>query len=290
MQQSQPWEFMVKDTPARHWAEGMGSLIAFAFFCGGVAGGLYLSSLYFNNLIGMFIAWIFALGMGLFDMAHLNNKAMVWRIASRPNSSWISRGFLFVTFFIGSAAIQMALTYWAPGTPWEIVFKIIAGFMALGVAMYSGFVVSYVNCIKFWNSTIMPILFVIAGLTAGASILLVVSSFTGSIQFADVRVFAVVALVVYTIIIALHLWVSTYNSTAAHNSVMSIIGGNLAGVFWPVIVFVGIIIPLLIMFLVDSGAEALLIVNAVCILSGNLALRYIILKAGRYSSLLPVGR
>lgn len=287
MQRSQPWDFMVKDTPATHWAEGTGSLIAFAFFCGGVAGGLYLSSLYFNSLLGMFIAWIFALGMGLFDMAHLNNKAIVWRMASRPNSSWISRGFLFVIFFIGSAAIQMGLTYWAPGTPWEIVFKIIAGFMALGVAVYSGFVVSYVNCIKFWNSTIMPILFVIAGLTAGASILLVVGSFTGSVQFADVRIFAVAALVVYAIIIALHLWISTYNSTAAHNSVMSVIRGNLAGLFWGVTISVGIIVPLLVMLLVDSGAQALLIVNVVFILAGNLALRYIILKAGRYSSLLP---
>jgi formate-dependent nitrite reductase membrane component NrfD len=287
MQRSQPWDFMVKDTPATHWAEGTGSLIAFAFFCGGVAGGLYLSSLYFNSLIGMFIAWIFALGMALFDMAHLNNKAIVWRMASRPNSSWISRGFLFVIFFIGSAAIQMGLTYWAPGTPWEIVFKIIAGFMALGVAVYSGFVVSYVNCIKFWNSTIMPILFVIAGLTAGASILLVVGSFTGSAQFADLRIFAVAALVVYATIIALHLWISTYNSTAAHNSVTSVIRGNLAGLFWAATISVGIIVPLLVMLLADSGAQALLIVNVVFILAGNLALRYIILKAGRYSSLLP---
>jgi formate-dependent nitrite reductase membrane component NrfD len=220
-------------------------------------------------------------------MAHLNNKAIVWRMASRPNSSWISRGFLFVIFFIGSAAIQMGLTYWAPGTPWEIVFKIIAGFMALGVAVYSGFVVSYVNCIKFWNSTIMPILFVIAGLTAGASILLVVGSFTGSAQFADLRIFAVAALVVYATIIALHLWISTYNSTAAHNSVTSVIRGNLAGLFWAATISVGIIVPLLVMLLADSGAQALLIVNVVFILAGNLALRYIILKAGRYSSLLP---
>ena len=287
MQQSQPWDFMVKDTPATHWAEGSGSLIAFAFFCGGVAGGLYLTSLYFNNLIGMLVAWIFALGMGLFDMAHLNNKAIVWRMASRPNSSWISRGFLFVIFFIGAAAIQMALTFWAPGTPWEIVFKIIAGFMALGVAMYSGFVVSYVNCIKFWNSTIMPVLFVIAGLAAGASILLAVASLTGFAQFAEVRIFAVAVLVVYAVIIALHLWVSTYNSTAAHNSVISVVRGNLAALFWSATIFIGIIIPLAVMMLADSGFQALLIANVVCILAGNLALRYIILKAGRYTSLLP---
>ena len=81
--QTRPWEFGVKETPAREWSEGMGSLIAVAMFFGGIAGGLYLASLYFNNIWGMFIAWIFAMGMGLFDMAHLSKPARVWRIAFR---------------------------------------------------------------------------------------------------------------------------------------------------------------------------------------------------------------
>jgi len=87
---AQPWDFMTKDTPSRDWAEGAGALIAIAFFCGGTAGGLYLLSLSFNNIWGMFIGWLFALGMGLFDMAHLGNKAIFWRIILRPGSSWIS--------------------------------------------------------------------------------------------------------------------------------------------------------------------------------------------------------
>jgi len=70
--QARPWEFGVKATPAREWSEGMGALIAVAMFLGGIAGGLYLASLYFDNLWGMFVAWILAMGMGLFDMAHLS--------------------------------------------------------------------------------------------------------------------------------------------------------------------------------------------------------------------------
>ena len=77
-----PWEFMVKDTPSRDWAEGMGKLIAVAFFCGGIAGGLYLIALYFDSLWGMLIGWIFALGMGLFDMAHLGKKTAAFRASS----------------------------------------------------------------------------------------------------------------------------------------------------------------------------------------------------------------
>ena len=49
--QTRPWEFGVKENPAREWSEGLGSFIAIAMFCGGIAGGLYLASLFFNNFL-----------------------------------------------------------------------------------------------------------------------------------------------------------------------------------------------------------------------------------------------
>ncbi|MBN1177432.1 MAG: polysulfide reductase NrfD [Dehalococcoidales bacterium] len=285
--QTRPWDFMVKDTPSRDWAEGMGKLIAVAFFCGGIAGGLYLVSLYFNNLWGMLIGWLFALGMGLFDMAHLGKKKIVWRIALRPGSSWISRGFLLVILFIGSAAIQMALTRWAPGTTAETFFKIIAGIAALGVATYSGFVLSYVNCIKIWNSTVMPVLFIIAGFAGGSAILLVVTSLSDHAVFSTVKVFAMAVLLVYAVIIALHLWISSYNGPTSRNSVKAIVQNGLAAAFWTIVVFIGIVVPLAIIPLADAGSSYLLGLNAVFVLAGNLTLRYAILRAGMYRPLIP---
>jgi formate-dependent nitrite reductase membrane component NrfD len=282
----QPWDYLVKDTPSRDWSEGMGSFIAVAFFCGGVAGGLYLLSLYFNNLWGMFIGWIFALGMGLADMAHLGNKTIVWRIALRPGSSWISRGFLLVILFIGSAAIQMAITYWAPGTFAESFFKVIAGIAAFGVATYSGFVVSYVSSIKFWHSAIMPVLFIVAGMAGGSAILLVINSFTGAIEFSTLKIAGMAIIAAYAVIIAMHLWISTYNSATAHHSVKTIVRGSLAPVFWLAIVLIGIIVPLILMLVAGADSSVLLIVSALCVLTGNLALRFVILKAGMYPSLL----
>jgi formate-dependent nitrite reductase membrane component NrfD len=284
---AQPWEYLVKDTPSRDWTEGSGALIAVAFFFGGTAGGLYLLSLYYNNLWGMFVAWLFALGMGLFDMAHLGNKAIAWRIALRPRSSWISRGLLFVISFIGFGAIQMALTHWAPGTPAEVVFKVLAGIMALGVATYSGFVISYVSCIKFWHSAIMPVLFIVAGLTCGTGILMVVYSITGPAEFSAIRTFSLYIIPANIIIVAMHLWISTYNSSTALNSVKTIVSGSLALIFWLVVVVIGSAIPIVITLIADAGSQVLLIVNALFILTGNLALRYTILKAGMYPSLLP---
>ena len=283
-----PWEYMTKDTPSRDWSHGTGIFIVLAFFFGGIAGGLYLVSLYFNNLLGMFIAWIFALCMGLSDMAHLGNKFIVWRIALRPGSSWISRGFLFVTLFIGSAAIQMAVTYWAPGTTAETLFKIIAGIGAFGVAVYSGFVVSYVSSIKFWASGIMPVLFIVAGATGGSSILMASNAFSADITFNTLRSVAAAALVIYAIIISAHLWISTYASATAKNSVKTVLAGELAVIFWVVVFAIGIVAPLIITLAAPEGSKALFIVSALCALAGNMALRFTIMRAGMYSSLMPL--
>jgi len=287
MQQYKPWDFMAKDTPSRDWTEGLGALITVAFFCGGIAGGLYLYSLYINNLWGMFIGWTFALAMGVFDLIHLHNKKSVWKMVMRPNSSWISRGLLFVILFIGSGAIAMAVTHWFPGISMGMVFKVISGIMALGVATYSGFVVSYVSSVKFWHSAVMPVLFIAAGLAGGAAIILVIISFDGAVLFAATKTFTMSILAVYATIIALHLWISTYNSATAKRSVMTMINGDLALIFWGVIVIAGIVLPMALIPLMSLKSPALPAVNAACVLAGNLALRYVILKAGRYPSLLP---
>jgi formate-dependent nitrite reductase membrane component NrfD len=283
--QPRPWEFGVKEAPAREWSEGLGALIGVAMFLGGISGGLYLASVYFDNIWGMFVAWIFAMGMGLFDMAHLSKPTRAWRIAFRAGSSWISRGFIFVILFIGAAGIQLAISTWAPGNAAETFFKVIAAILAFGVAIYSGFVVGFVNGIKFWNSALIPVLVVAGGLAGGAAILMAITSFNSGSNFDTIQVFARFILVVYAVSIFIHIWISTYSSPTARDSAYLLLRGNLAGLFWVVIILIGIIVPLIIEFSVSSGSSAVLMVSAALMLIGNLTLRYAILKAGRYSLL-----
>jgi formate-dependent nitrite reductase membrane component NrfD len=290
--QSRPWEFGVKETPAREWSEGLGSFIAVAMFCGGIAGGLYLASLFFNNIWGMLVAWIFALGMGLFDIVHLSKPMRVWRIAFRAGSSWISRGFIFVILFIGAAGIQLLIhvvtgaAYNEP-TAAEVFFRVVAGILAFGVAVYSGFVVGFVNGIKFWNSALMPVLVVIGGLAGGSAILLAIGTYTSAIDFGTIQSFARFTLVFYVASIFIHLWVSTYSSPVARDSARLLLSGSMAGLFWILIILVGIAVPLILEFVTDIDSSAILTVSAAMVLLGNLTLRYSILKAGRYTPLVP---
>ncbi len=281
---TRPYEFMVKYTPQRDWIEGHGILIAFALFFGGIAGGLYLVSLYFDSMWGMFVAWILAMVTGMTDMAHLSKPMRFWRMILKPKSSWISRGFIFIWLFLGAAAIQMAISYWAGGTAAETVFKVLGGIMAFGVAIYSGFVVGYVGAIKLWNSAIIPILFVIAGVTGGLALLMVISV-GDSILSTDVAVALRAVLIGYAVCLAIYLWVATYESTAARDSAMRIIKGNLAPVFWLLVILLGIVIPIIMLF--ASSATAVLIIAGILVILGGVALRYSILKAGVYSPLVP---
>ena len=288
MIQTRPYEFMVKYTPQKDWIEGAGVLIAIAFFLGGVCGGLYLASLYFDSMLGMFIAWLLALLMGIIDMGHLSKPLRFWRMILKPNTSWISRGFILIWLFIGCALIQLALSYWAPGTV-ETVFKVLAGIMAFGVAIYSGFVVGYVGAIKLWNSAIVPILFVIAGLTGGLAILLMTSLGSNTARSMAMANMMLIVVIVYTIFMAIYLWVATYSSDVARDSVMRILRGSIAVVFWIGVVLLGMIIPIALLATnsATGASAALMITAAICAIIGGVALRYIILKAGMYSPLVP---
>jgi formate-dependent nitrite reductase membrane component NrfD len=281
---TRPYDFMVKYTPQRDWIEGHGILIAFALFFGGIAGGLYLVSLYFDSLLGMFIAWILAMVTGLTDMAHLSKPMRFWRMILKPKTSWISRGFIFIWLFLGAAAIQLALSYWAEGTAAETVFKVFGGIMAFGVAIYSGFVVGYVGAIKIWNSAIIPILFVVAGITGGLALLMVISVGNSALS-ADVAVALKYVLIAYAVFVTIYLWVATYENTAARDSAMRILRGNIASVFWSLVVLLGIAIPIIMLF--ASSSTAVLVIAGILAIIGGVALRYSILKAGVYSPLLP---
>jgi polysulfide reductase chain C len=290
--QTRLWEFGVKEAPAREWSEGLGSFIAVAMFCGGIAGGLYIASLFFNSVWGMLVAWIFALGMGLFDVVHLSKPMRVWRIAFRAGSSWISRGFILVILFIGAAGIQLLLhiltgAAFNEPTVAETFFRVAAGVFAFGVAVYSGFVVGFVNGIKFWNSALMPVLVVIGGLAGGSAILLAVAAYTSIADFSLIQNLARFTLVLYAASIFIHLWVSTYSSPVAKNSAKLLLSGSLALLFWVVIILVGVVVPLIIESFFGGDAKVLLIVSAAMMLLGNLAFRYAIIKAGRYMALVP---
>jgi formate-dependent nitrite reductase membrane component NrfD len=292
MSTPKPYDFMVKYQQQKDWIDGRGNFIAFAFFLGGIAGGLFLAAAYFDNLLGIFIAFLLTGLMGASYMLHLTHPMRFWRMMSKPGTSWIARGFTFIMLFGFFTVITMILMQWAPDATAAITtFKVLAGIFAFAQSIYTGFAVSYVSAIKVWNSAIVPVLFVTCGITGGLAILLAVMMGQDSAQIAMLENIIRVVLIALAVIIGVYLWNTTYSSTAAKDAVKRLIGGTLAPLFWVGVFLFGIAIPVIISLSTIGAhdvASGLLITAIISEIIGGLALRFAILKAGVYTPLLPV--
>jgi formate-dependent nitrite reductase membrane component NrfD len=291
MSQVKPYDFMVKPQQQKDWIDGRGNFIAFAFFLGGIAGGLFLVSAYFDNLLGIFVAFLLTALMGGSYMIHLTHPLRFWRMMRKPGTSWIARGFSFIMLFGFFTIITMILMQWAPDATGAITtFKVLAGIFAFAQSIYTGFAVSYVNAIKVWNTAIVPLLFVTCGLTGGMAILLAIMIGQDSLDIAMLENVIRVVLITLAVIIGVYLWNTTYSSVSARDAIKRLVGGSLAPLFWIGVFLFGIAIPVIISvatYFSEDPAAAVLIIAVVSEIIGGLALRFAVLKAGVYTPLLP---
>jgi formate-dependent nitrite reductase membrane component NrfD len=280
---------MINYTRQTEWIDRRGIFLWIAFYAGGLGGGLYLVSLYFNNLWGMFISWlIIAIIKGGAHLIYLGKPLRFWRIIFRPNTSWLARGIIFVFMFIIFTAIQLIFSYWLPGSAAEIVFKALAGIAALAVTVYTGFVLNTVKAVPFWNSTLLPLLFVLCGIMGGFGLSVIIALNGGNVALSAAETGSRWLLIINALLIVVYLWTAANRETTGRKSVMEQMRGNLAPVFWIGIVALGIVIPLAIAFssyIAGEASPALLITGVVCEVIGGLALRYCVLKAGAYKPL-----
>jgi len=283
------YHWMVDYTRQSEWIDRRGIFLWIAFYTGGLGGGLYLVSLYFNSLWGMFLSWlIIAVIKGGAHLVFLGKPLRFWRIVFRPGSSWLSRGIIFVLSFVAFGAVQMALTYWLPGTAAETVFKVLAGMAAFGVTLYTGFVLNTIKGVPFWNSALLPLLFVLYGFMGGFGLSVVIALNGGGVDLATAETGSRWLLVANALLVTVYLLTAAARETTGRQSVREQMRGHLAPIFWVGVVVLGIIVPLAIgltsAFSEDVSA-GLLVAGVVCEMAGGLALRYCILKAGAYKPL-----
>jgi formate-dependent nitrite reductase membrane component NrfD len=283
------YQWMVKYTPQTEWIEKRGIFLWIAFYAGGLSGGLYLVSLYFNSLWGMFISFlIMAFIKGGSHLLFLGKPWRFWRIITRPQSSWLARGFIFVVLFIGSCAIQMAFTYWIPGSVWEILFKISSGIFAFGVTAYTGIILKNMKGVPFWNSALLPVLFILCGILGGFGLAVGIALAGGDVNLNAAEWGSRIFLVANALLIIVYLLQAEHREDVGRQSVMEQLRGNSAPIFWGGIVALGIVIPLVISFaslFMGEIASWVIIFGVVCEIIGGLSLRYCVLKSGAYKPL-----
>ena len=297
MQTQRQWmvthDWMTKGNRQSEWIDKKGILLWLAFYTGGLGGGLYLVSLFFNNLWGMIIGWFIVAGLkGSFHFIYLGKPIRFWRLVMHPQTSWLSRGLAFVLGFAGLGLIQIILSTFLPEqTTLIMVFKILAGIMALCVATYTGFVLNNVKGVPFWDSPILPLLFVACGVLGGFGMTVAIAVFSSSVNMAAAEMGSRIMLIINVFLIAIYLFAASKKETVGKQSVLYQIRGSISPIFWTCVVASGMVIPgVIAIYSLFSGeaTAAILIIGTICEIIGGAMLRYCVLKSGMYNPLLTV--
>lgn len=293
MIQSRPYEFMVQFTPQREWIEGKGSLFWLSFFFVQIGAGTFFISSIFNSPWGQLVGWLICavLGGGL-HLADLGRPFRFWRMlfSSGWQTSWISRGLIFVVGFLLLGLVHMALVKWAsPSLPLLVVTDI----LAFATVIYGGFAMNSINAIRLWNAALLPVLYVVSGFWGGCAVTLIILMLTGATGVAaGVEEWLRVFLIAYIIIVFSYLMSVGYQGLAGRISIREIVAGRWAVLFWVMVITLGVGLPMAVVIgSFITGLETipigLLYLAAAFQLLGDLSLRFLILKCGLYSPLIP---
>lgn len=286
-----PFEWMVKPTPQREWIDRRGLLLWLAFFFIELGAGTFFIASFLNSLPALFLGWLVCavLGGGT-HLLYLGHPFRFWRMVMRPQTSWISRGLIFVGLFLILGLLHMALVLWAQSS---LALLLVVDILAFLVIIYGGFAMNYVNGIPLWNTALLPILYVVSGIWGGAGLTLTVTLSAGATPLAAaIEEWVRILLISFVILLAVYLISVRYSTIVGKTSVHEIVIGRWWPVMWFVVVALGLVLPsgvVISSFLVglENMPVAVLYVAIFCELIGDLFMRYLILKCGLYAPLVP---
>ena len=303
-------EWMVKPMAQAEWIEGKGLLVWLAEVFSALGTGLYLVSIFFSQSYpkaafwGGILGWI---GIAIFKLPlhflYLGKPWRFWRAfppaSNAWKTSWFARGIVFTMIFLGFAAIQLVLQGLIAydvetGSGIEAanwVFMVLAGISCVVTAVYCGFAMSYCKSVPFWNTGLLPFVFLIMGIADGMALIMGVAMVTGEELIATAESVTRILLITNAFLIIVYLVNANYQSSVAELSVKELVRGHVAWVFWLGIVLLGIIVPLVISvvsyFTEQEASTGLLIFAIICHTIGAFSLKYGVLKVGIYRPLLP---
>lgn len=288
-----------------------GWVIAWYLFLAGVSVGTYLVAAYWHYAkkqkhlvkIGVYLTAP-CLGLSIFllwlDLGHRMRFPYAFL---RPQESWISIGAWLLTLFFILSAVQWLKQYLERNkehhqekqSEWVWGLGILLGLLT---AIYTGVLLGVVQAIPFWNTPLLPVLFLVSALSTGiGAVLLVAVIYRQSRQAVQsdtdglhllTKVDGVLVLL-EIMCLAFYLIIMAKSGVAAAASTNMIISGSLAPIFWLAVIVIGLLLPLVIEIMALRQERKEFQVNktalmGACLLFGGLALRYIILAAGVYEA------
>ncbi|EHQ87893.1 NrfD/PsrC family molybdoenzyme membrane anchor subunit [Desulfosporosinus youngiae] len=238
-----------------HW----GWLIAIYLFLGGLGAGAYLTSFAAEkgllgkttnlNRVGYYVsAPLVAIGAFLliFDLGQGLKKP--WLIINMflNFSSVMTWGIYILSAFIFVGLIKGYFVWKKKQTPDILTY--VGAILALSTAAYTGMLLAVVEGVPFWNSYLMPVVFVVSALSTGLSLTSLLAHLFEEHQAHEARVNQVHLGLVGTEIAVLAAFFALIYSgsqgTVAKLSANLLLSESLAIPFWLLLVAIGLVGPL----------------------------------------------
>ena len=281
----------------RYWNTSMAS----AFFFGELGAGLFIVSIFYGVVPGM-IGGLVATGIlkAYFHLAHMGVPANSWRAMMRPDRAWISRGIIAIAVFVVFGVAYLLLqtgaifnldfdAFGGAGGVLPQTVKTIAVLAALGVLLYHGFLISHSSAISLWSTGLMPVVSIVYSLLGGAALTAVLgwSVMAGEVPdgMPSLHALALILLVGLAVVLFSLMYAALNGSPGARVSMNLLLKGPFASIFVPLVVGVGLVLPLVLLLWAPATYMTSLIV-AVAVLVGYFAFRVFIFKAGVYDPIM----
>lgn len=276
--------------PQREWVQGQGLWLIVAFFCSGIGAGTWLFSapFCFNVPAGLALGFVLMVaGSGGAHLAFLGHPMRAWRMLARVRTSWVSRGMAGIVVFTVSAVLYLLSPphLWLQDGAFGTALMALSIVAALWVATYKGFVFAAARGIPFWNSPLMPPLFIAYSLRGGLAVLLLIGAAGGRFAgFHSVEVVKLWTVVSSAALVIFYIWVMSDAGVTARQSVLEVVRGRAAAIFYLGVVGAGIVVPLgggALAFFAELPLPAVAFIG-LCSLLGDFSVTWVIARAGIY--------
>jgi protein NrfD len=264
-------------------------------FLGGVGGGMIVISsiadLFWREgekfAQGSLVAGIIiALGSGLL-LFDLGRPTQFWRVFSRQKVIMTFGAWMLAILTITSI---IYFSFWPIFSPWKDLVslrQILAWLnilLGLGVCVYTGVFLGSMKSRPFWNTPVLPILFLISGLSTGLAVqsLLVGSwPYSGTqelgatyslLKFLDTGMILLEFLIVLIYVFMMYTFFGKEASLIANSWII----GRKRLIFWGGLIGMGLLLPV-VLYLVTEVELSLI---SACILLGGLILRSLLVYSG----------
>ena len=292
-------EFTVDYTFQDQWGlRGRNTLLMLAIYFGGIGGGFYLVSLFAGYTWGALLGIVLAgVGKTVSHVAFLGRPERFWRAGLRPQSSWISRGFIFFGLFLLSGLGYVLPQYhsfswlpWKAGSGFGVFLLWLSVITAFLTITYTGFLLNR-SAIRFWNNSLLPALFMLVSLWSGASLSGFFLRFikASSVNVDLIREFALWGGVATLVLLLFYYW-GSYNFDLASRRAVQVLALNAdtAWLFYGLFIVVGLCFPVLVYALDATTGMSdawLAVAEVVEVIVGALLFRYTFFRGGVF---LPV--